>query len=60
MKALKAIAIVKKKRPYLDILELYSLKDLKSLKVEKDELVIEVLISPQKPKNAPRTDKTSK
>lgn len=44
MRTLKAIAIVKKKNPRLNVMEIYSSKD--DVKVEKDEMMIEVEIVP--------------
>lgn len=42
-----AYAIVSKKRPSINIMEIYSKEQVKEIKIGKDEEMIEVVISPK-------------
>lgn len=44
MKSITAIAIVKKLRPTIKVNELYTKLDAKDVKIEKDEMKVEVII----------------
>lgn len=44
IKELKAIAIVNKKRPRLNVLDIYSLKDKDQVRISKEEKIINVII----------------
>lgn len=48
MKPLTAIAVIKKSRPRLNILQIYSKKDVKEIWVGHDEEIIEVVITRKK------------
>lgn len=44
MKTLHAVAVVKKIRPILNVLQIYSKKDRKDLQITKDEVIVEIEI----------------
>lgn len=44
MKSILAVAIINKKKPRLNIREIYSIKDGKSVKINKDEKIVKVKI----------------
>lgn len=48
MKSRTAYAIVSKKRPSINLNEIYSKEQIKDCSVEKDEMVVEVVISEKK------------
>ena len=48
MKPKTAYAIVSKKRPVINIMEIYSKEQIKECFVEKNEMVVEVVISEKK------------
>lgn len=49
MKSKIALAVVKRKNPSIDLLQIYSPKDRKDLMVGKDEMIIEVVIRENRP-----------
>lgn len=46
MKSLRAFAIVNKKKPELDLNDIYNPSDIKEIRIGKDEKIIEVIIKP--------------